>query len=59
VFAVALLIAFLALRLGPRAIWLTTFLNHALALAVALLCIQVVFSEWRRPKIGAQTLPLL
>lgn len=59
VYGLALLIAFLALRLGPRATWLTTFLNQALAIAVALLCFQIAFSEWRRPEIGARTPALL
>lgn len=59
VYVVAALVAVVALRVGARANWLTAFLNRALVIAVGLFCVQIAFSEWRRPKLVAQTPALL
>jgi hypothetical protein len=58
-YGLALTIALLTLRIGPRAAWLTAFLNRALAIAVLLFCVQIAFSEWRRPRLGGDVPPLL
>ena len=58
-YGLAFLIAALALRVGARSPWLTTFLNQALTIAVLLLCGQIAVSEWRRPRIGGEGPALL